>query len=79
MDELGMTVTSTAKHLGVSRKHLSAFVNGHVPCSSDMAQRIAVATGTSMQGWLNMQTAYDVWEAEHHPREEITKITQFAV
>jgi plasmid maintenance system antidote protein VapI len=32
-----------------------------------MAQRLARATGTSMQSWLAMQLALDVWEAEQHP------------
>jgi antitoxin HigA-1 len=78
MDELELTVTETAQRLGISRKHLSAFVNEKVPCSAEMAQRIARATGTSMQSWLNMQATLDVWEAEQHPREDIVKIKPFA-
>ena len=78
MDELGMNVTAVAKALGVSRKHMSAFINGRVPCSKDMAQRIAIATDTSMKSWLNMQVAYDVWEAEHNPREEMKAVQHIA-
>lgn len=59
-----ITITQAAKALGVSRKHLSAFVNGDAPCSKDMAQRLAIATETSVSSWLNMQTALDIWEAE---------------
>lgn len=78
MDELGLSITETARRLGISRKHLSAFVNEKVPCSADMAQRIARATGTSMQSWLNMQAALDVWEAEQNPSKDIVKIEPFA-
>lgn len=53
----------------ISRKHLSLFVNGRIPCSKDMARRIAKASSTSMESWLNMQTAVDVWEAEHENSE----------
>lgn len=62
---LKIKVTDAAYRLGVSRKHLSLFVNGHIPCSKDMANRLAHATDTSMESWLNMQTSVDVWEAEH--------------
>lgn len=78
MDELSLSITETAQRLGVSRKHLSAFVNGKVPCSAEMAQRIARTTGTSMQSWLNMQASLDVWEAEQNPPEETKKIKPFA-
>lgn len=78
LDELGMNVTEAAKRLGVSRKHLSNFVNGNVPCSAELAQRIARATSTSMQSWLNMQTTLDVWLAEQNPSEDVRHIQPFA-
>lgn len=65
IEPLGLTVTHTASALGISRKHLSAFVNARVPCSKELAQRLARATGTSVASWLNMQTALDIWEAQH--------------
>lgn len=67
MEPLGLKVTETAKKLGISRKHLSEFVNGKTRCNLDMAQRLAIATSTSVASWLNMQTALDVWEVEHNP------------
>ena len=54
---MGISITKAAEALGVSRKHLSAFVNGDEPCSNDMAQRLSKATETS---WLNMQTMVDI-------------------
>ena len=62
---LKITISDAADKLGVSRKHLSLFINGHISCSKDMAIRLGKATNTSMESWLNMQTALDVWEAEH--------------
>lgn len=41
MEPLGVTVTQTADALGVSRKHVSAIVNGHAPVTPDMAVRLA--------------------------------------
>ena len=62
---LKTNISDAARKLGVSRKHLSLFINGHIPCSRDMATRLGKATDTSMESWLNMQTAIDVWDSEH--------------
>lgn len=78
LDELGMTVSDAAKLLGVSRKHLSAFVNERVSCSRDMAKRLAIATDTSVASWLNMQTALDVWEAEHDNSQQYQSVSRIA-
>lgn len=39
--------------------------------SADMALRLAAAFGTSAEMWLNMQTKYDLWQAESKPRPEV--------
>jgi len=62
---LKTNISDAARKLRVSRKHLSLFINGHIPCSRDMATRLGKATDTSMESWLNMQTAIDVWDSEH--------------
>jgi len=67
LESLGLSLTETAQKLGVSRKHLSGFVNGHTRCNLDMAQRLAIATNTSIASWINMQSALDIWEAENNP------------
>jgi addiction module HigA family antidote len=74
LDELGVTVTTAARHLDVPRSRLAALVAGRAPCTADLAQRIARATGTSVQSWLSMQIALDVWNAEHHPPADIEGI-----
>ena len=65
MEPLGLNVTDAAAHLDCSRKHLSAFLNGRARCTVELAVKLAKATGTSAQSWLNMQMTYDLWEAEH--------------
>ena len=67
LEPLGLSLTETACKLGISRKHLSGFVNGRNRCNLDMAQRLAIATDTSVASWLNMQTALDIWEMENNP------------
>ena len=65
LDERGISITSAAEHLGITRKALSEFVNGKAKCSHAMARRIAESTGSGVAVWINMQAKLDTWEAEH--------------
>jgi antitoxin HigA-1 len=61
---LGLTVTEAATDLGISRKALSELINEKASLSPDMAIRIAKATNTSPESWLNMQSKLDLWMSE---------------
>jgi addiction module HigA family antidote len=61
---LGLNITDAAKGLGVSRKTLSAILNGRAGISPEMAVRLSMAFGTSSESWLNHQVQYDLWQAE---------------
>ena len=63
LEPLGLTVTETARKLGVSRKTLSQLVNAHAGVSPEMALRLAKAFDTTPHSWLNMQKNYDLWRA----------------
>jgi len=73
---LGLTVTEAAKHLGVTRKTLSALVNCKASMSPQMAVRVGKATRTSPESWLTMQAKLDLWLAEqkHTEIEEFGKV-----
>ena len=64
LEPLGISITDAATALGVSRKTLSALVNGRTGISPEMAVRLSIAFGTSAESWLNQQTQYDLWHAE---------------
>lgn len=64
LEPLGLTVTDAAEGLGVSRKTLSAILNGRAGISPEMAIRLSKAFGTSAESWLNQQMQYDLWVAE---------------
>lgn len=63
MKPLNLSVTETARMLGVSRKALSEFVNEKASLSPEMALRIAKATNTSAESWMNMQQKLTLWKA----------------
>lgn len=64
LEPLGVSVSGAAKALGVSRKTLSAIINGRSGVSPEMAIRLSIAFNTSAESWLNQQTQYDLWVAE---------------
>ncbi len=64
LDPLGLSVTEAAKGLGVSRKTLSAILNGRAGISPEMAVRLSIAFNTSSESWINQQSQYDLWHAE---------------
>jgi antitoxin HigA-1 len=61
-----ISIATFAEACGVTRKHMSEIVHGHVAITAEMAARIAAALGTSAQYWLNMQNAVDLFDAEKH-------------
>ena len=64
LEPLELSVTEAAEGLGVSRKTLSAILNGHAGISPEMALRLSIAFDTTPESWLNQQTQYDLWTAK---------------
>lgn len=63
LEPLGLSVTEAAEALGVSRKTLSAILNGRAGISPEMAIRLSKAFDTTPESWLNQQLQYDLWRA----------------
>ena len=66
IEPLGLTVTKTAKALGVTRQTLNNLVNGRAGVSPEMAIRLSKAFGSSPEVWLGMQMEYDLAQAERN-------------
>jgi len=76
LEPLGLSVTGAAKALGVSRKTLSAVLNGRAGISPEMAVRLSIAFDTSSESWLTQQVQYDLWRAER--RRKSLRVTRIA-
>jgi addiction module HigA family antidote len=63
LEPLGLSVTDTARRLGVSRKQLSDVLNGHSGISPEMAIRLDKAFGGGADTWFRLQAAYDLAQA----------------
>jgi len=64
LEPLNLTISETARALGVSRKTLSSIVNRRAGISAEMAVRLSMAFDTTAESWLNQQVQYDLWRAE---------------
>lgn len=64
LEPLSLSVTEAAKALNVSRKTLSAILNGRAGISPEMAVRLSIAFDTTAESWLSQQLQYDLWHAE---------------
>lgn len=60
LEPLKLTVTDAAKALGVTRPALSGLLNEHVDLSPEMALRIEMAFGVSMDLLMRLQNSYDI-------------------
>lgn len=74
MRPLGVTVTQAADALGVSRKHVSAIVNGRAPVTPDMAARLAGVFGTEPDIWINLQAQHDLWQVRQQARPKVKRL-----
>ena len=78
MVPLGVTVTKVADALGVTRKHVSAIVNGRAPITPDMAVRLAGVFGTEPEIWVNLQAQYDLWLVRQQAKPKVKPLHPIA-
>lgn len=75
LEPLELTITDAAAALGVSRKTLSAILNGRAGISPEMALRLSIAFDTTPESWLNQQSQYDLWLArQESPKMKVQKL-----
>ena len=67
LEPLGLTVTRAAEGLGVTRQALTELLNGRTEISVEMAIRLSKTFGSTPETWLEMQMAYDLWQARDLP------------
>jgi antitoxin HigA-1 len=63
---LGIAVAEAAEKLGVTRQTLHRIMarENPRPVTPEMAVRLGKLCGNGPRLWLNLQSAYDLWEAQ---------------
>jgi addiction module HigA family antidote len=63
MTDYGLSVSSMAKALGVSRQTVNELLRERRAVSPEMALRLSRLFGNTPEFWLNAQRSIDLWEA----------------
>jgi len=69
LEDLDMSMTVFAAHVGISRVMLSRILNSHAAVTADMDLRLHEALGTSPGYWLRLQTQRDLWAASQRAKD----------
>lgn len=64
-----VSVKALSEATGISRKHLSRIVNGHVGISPEVAMKLAAVLDTTPELWLNAQRNVDLFDAQQELQE----------
>ena len=74
LPDYGLTVSSLAQAIGVSRQTLNELLRERRRVSPEMALRLARLFGNSPEFWLNAQRAVDLWDAARAIEGEVARI-----
>jgi addiction module HigA family antidote len=79
LPDYGLTVSSLAQAIGVSRQTLNELLRERRRVSPEMALRLARLFGNSPEFWLNAQRAVDLWDAARAIESEVARIRPLSV
>lgn len=79
LPDYGLTVSSLAEAIGVSRQSVNELLRERRSVSPEMALRLARLFGNSPEFWLNAQRAVDLWEAARAIQNDVARITPLGV
>ena len=59
IDDMEISQNEFAARMGTTAKTLSKLINGQADISNDLATKLSVMLGTSVEVWQNLQNTYD--------------------
>ena len=59
IDDMEISQNEFAARMGTTAKTLSKLINGQANISNDLATKLSVMLGTSVEVWQNLQNTYD--------------------
>jgi len=74
LDEVGLTQSSLAKHIGVLPKTINEICRGKRGISAEMAIKLSKALGGGPQFWLNLQNNWEISQIDETDYEYIKHV-----
>ena len=78
IEELGLNQTEFALRSGLSIKNVSTLITGESNITFDVAIKLAAFFHNSVEGWINLQTKYDVYKSEQQREKELKEEWEIA-
>jgi len=79
LPDYGLTATSLAEAIGVSRQSINELLRERRRVSPEMALRFARLFGNSPEFWLNAQRAVDLWDAVQVIQSDVARIRPLTI
>src|SRR5882762_5122026 len=74
LQEIAVTPTELARQINVPANRVTQIIHGRRGITGDTALRLGHWFGTSAQFWLNLQSAYEIRQAEERAGKEIARL-----
>jgi antitoxin HigA-1 len=74
LDEIGLTQSALAKHIGVLPKTINEICRAKRGISAEMAIKLSMALGGAPQFWLNLQNNWAISQIDETAYEDIKQI-----
>ena len=74
LPDFGLTATTLAKAIGVSRQSVNELLRERRRVSPEMALRLGRLFGNSPEFWVSAQIAVDLWDAAQSIESEMAQI-----
>lgn len=74
LEELNMSATQLAAHLGVPPNRITLILNGTRALTADTALRLSKFFGTTPEFWMALQSNYDLRKAEAEAARPLAKV-----
>ena len=74
LNELGISAAELARQLDVPTNRVTEILNGKRAITGDTALRLAHFFGTSAEFWLNLQSLYELREAQKKAGKSISRL-----
>jgi HTH-type transcriptional regulator / antitoxin HigA len=75
LDDLGMSQADLARRTGLTAKHVNQVMQGVVPLSADVAQRLEYAIGIPARWWLRLEADYQAANTRISQRQALSSET----
>jgi addiction module HigA family antidote len=74
LEEIGLTQTALAKHIGVLPKTINEICRGKRGISAEMAVKLSKSLGGSPQFWLNLQNNWELSQLNYSSFKNIEPV-----